>query len=118
RFAEINRAQRVAYVSTLLLLTLASLLFIAPAAQHRVLFRQDDKEALLLRSTRYARVASTVLLAALALGVYFVVEMVYPGPVAVAASVAALVVGAWLWIAVPHGLRRAAPARSDTAPVE
>ncbi|MDQ1727243.1 MAG: hypothetical protein QOK14_1288 [Frankiaceae bacterium] len=106
RFGQISNAQRLAYLGTLLLLTLASLLFIAPAAQHRVLFRQHDKEGLLLRSSRYARAATVVLLAALCLGLYFIIEMVYPGPTAIVSSLAALAVGTWLWIAVPHALVR------------
>ncbi len=106
RFGEISRPQRVAYLATLLLLTLASLLFIAPAAQHRVLFRQHDKEALLLRSSRYARAASVVLLLALSLAIYFIVDMVYRGPAAIVAAVAALATGSWLWIVVPHSLLR------------
>jgi hypothetical protein len=108
RFVEINSAQRLAYLGTLLLLTLASLLFIAPAAQHRVLFRQHDKERLLLRSSRYARAASVVLLLALGTGIFFIVEMVYSGLVAVIAAIAALGAGSWLWIVVPHALRRSA----------
>ena len=118
RFSQITQTQRAAYLATLLLLALASLLFIAPAAQHRVLFRHHDKEALLLRASRYARVATVVLLAALALGIYFIVETVYPGPMAIVAAVAVWVIGAWLWVVVPYskllpGEKAPAPATAD-----
>src|SRR5438270_13910323 len=42
------------YYVALVSAAVASVLLIAPAAQHRVLFRQRDKEALLKRSSRSA----------------------------------------------------------------
>jgi hypothetical protein len=53
-FSEVSDFQRSAYFVTLVASALASGLLIAPAAQHRVLFRQHDKENLLRRSNRYA----------------------------------------------------------------
>ena len=108
RFAGIDGDQRSAYLATLIMLTLASLLLIAPAAQHRVLFRQQDKEQLLERSNRYALAGLVVLLAALALAVFFVLHAVVRGAAAASLSAAAILPGVWWWIALPLGRRRTA----------
>lgn len=109
RFARIDGDQRSAYVLTLVLLTLASLLLIAPAAQHRVLFRQQDKEQLLQRSNRYARTGLVTLLVALALGVFFVLHVVIAGLAAVAVAGVAALPGVWWWIVLPLRHRGEAP---------
>src|SRR3954467_4756980 len=50
--ASITDFQRDVYFTALASAAVATALLIAPAAQHRVLFRQHDKEALLRRSNR------------------------------------------------------------------
>ena len=102
-------------LGTLVLLTLSSLLLIAPAAQDLVLFRQHDKEALLLRANRYARAVVTSL-AAVSLGVFLVVDVVFPGLVAVVVAAGCLLAGGWWWVALPqwrlrHGGQDALPTR-------
>src|SRR5215208_6031796 len=51
---RITDFQRTVYFVSLLSAAVASALLIAPAAQHRVRFRQKEKEALLRRSSRSA----------------------------------------------------------------
>lgn len=106
RFAQIDADQKTAYQVTLVLLTLASLLLIAPAAQHRVLFRQQDKEQLLGRSNRYARSGLAVLLVALCLAVFFVLHAVTSGPAAAVVAAVSTLPGVWWWIAFPLIRRR------------
>ena len=51
---QLTDFQRDVYFVALASAALATALLIAPAAQHRILFRQQDKEALLRRSNRSA----------------------------------------------------------------
>ena len=62
---QLTDFQRDVYFVTLLAAAVATGLLIAPAAQHRVLFRQHDKEALLRRSNRSACLGLTVLAVAI-----------------------------------------------------
>ena len=53
-FARLDSFERDVYFVTLLLVTLAAVCTIGPAAQHRVLFRRDDKAYIVLRADRLA----------------------------------------------------------------
>ena len=101
RGAELTDFQRDVYFVTLLAAAVATGLLIAPAAQHRVLFRQHDKEALLRRSNRSASVGLAVLAVAIVGAVLLVTDVVFDLTLAwiTAAVVGALL--AWWWMAVP-----------------
>ena len=107
RVAQATDFQRALYWLTLLSVAVATGLLIAPAAQHRVLFRKRDKEALLRRSSRYAYAGLLALSVAIVCAVLLVLDVLFGGPLAwiTAVGVAALLI--WLWIAVPfwHRLR-------------
>ena len=105
RGAELTDFQRDVYFVTLLAAAVATGLLIAPAAQHRVLFRQQDKEALLRRSNRSATLGLTVLAVAIVSAVLLVTDVVFDLTLAwfTAAAVAALL--AWWWLAVPFWKR-------------
>jgi hypothetical protein len=105
RGAELTDFQRDVYFVTLLAAAVATGLLIAPAAQHRVLFRQQDKEALLRRSNRSATLGLTVLAVAIVSAVLLVTDVVFDLTVAwsTAAVVGALL--AWWWLAVPFWKR-------------
>ena len=105
RGAELTDFQRDVYFVTLLAAAVATGLLIAPAAQHRVLFRQQDKEALLRRSNRSATLGLTVLALAIVGAVLLVTDVVFDLTLAwiTAAVVGALL--AWWWMAVPFWKR-------------
>ncbi|MGY1743148.1 MULTISPECIES: DUF6328 family protein [unclassified Blastococcus] len=93
--------QRDVYFVTLLAAVVATALLIAPAAQHRALFRQHDKEDLLRRSNRNAFLGLTVLAVALVSAVLLVTDVLFSlSQALVAAAVVAVLVG-WLWIGSP-----------------
>ena len=50
RFADLTPLQRDTYFATFACTALSSILLIAPSAQHRILFRQFEKEKLIRRS--------------------------------------------------------------------
>ena len=93
--------QRYVYFLTLLAVSVATGLLIAPAAQHRVLFRQHDKEGLLRRSNRSAFAGLVALAVAIVAAVLLVTDVLFSRTQAwlTAGAVGALLV--WWWIAVP-----------------
>ncbi|HEV7210327.1 MAG TPA: DUF6328 family protein [Blastococcus sp.] len=101
RAGRITDFQREVYVVTLISAALASILLIAPAAQHRVLFRQHDKEALLRRSSRSAFAGLMVLIVAISAALLLVLD-VFIGywQAWVTSSVIALLL-VWWWAVVP-----------------
>ena len=105
RGAQLTDFQRDVYFATLLAAAVATGLLIAPAAQHRVLFRQHDKEALLRRSNRSAFLGLTVLALAIVGAILLVTDVLFDLTLAwsTAAVVGALL--AWWWIAVPDWKR-------------
>jgi Family of unknown function (DUF6328) len=104
--------QRDVYFLTLVAVCVATGLLIAPAAQHRVLFRQHDKEGLLRRSSRSAYAGLLALAVAVVAAVLLVTDVLYSRTQAwvTAGAVAALL--AWWWIVVPFWQR--AHNRQDT----
>jgi hypothetical protein len=71
RFAEVTPFQKDVYFATLLMSALASALFIAPTAYHRITFRHHEKENLIKLSTNFAIAAGVLLFGGLwfALGI-------------------------------------------------
>lgn len=97
--------QRGVYFVALAAAALATALLIAPAAQHRVLFRQQDKEGLLRRSNRSAVAGLLALGLAICSALLLVVDVLFSLTLAwlTAGLLAALLV--WWWIAVPFWQR-------------
>ena len=115
-FKGIGPFERAVYVVTLLLAALAAVCLIAPSAQHRWVFRHDDKRRLVFVSNRLA-IAGLVFLALAMCGCLLLVTTNLFGAgwgatVTLLASIPFLV----LWFAIP--LRRAAVlAREQQRPV-
>jgi hypothetical protein len=102
---RITDFQRDVYFVSLLSAAVASALLIAPAAQHRVLFRQKEKEALLRRSHRSAFAGLLVLALAISSALLLVVDVLFSTTRAwlTAGAVAALIL--WWWVLVPYWQR-------------
>ena len=101
RAAKTTDFQHGVYYVALVSAAVASVLLIAPAAQHRVLFRQRDKEALLQRSSHSAFAGLMVLIVAITSAVLLVLD-VYIGRWQAWATAGALFAGlAWWWAIVP-----------------
>ncbi len=103
---RVTLAERRVFFATFLCTAIATALLIAPSAQHRILWRAQDKEALLRRANVLA-IGGTVFLALAVTGaVWVVTDVIYEqGPTALAtAGIAGLL--AWAWFAAPL-IRRA-----------
>jgi hypothetical protein len=103
---ELTDFQKDLYFVALLAAAVATVLLIAPAAQHRVLFRQKDKEQLLRRSNGYAFAGLVVLGVAICTAILLVVDVLFTSTAAwIAAGVVAVLLVA-IWLAVPYWRRR------------
>jgi hypothetical protein len=99
--AQITDFQRGVYFVALAAAALATALLIAPAAQHRILFRQHDKETLLRRSNVSALAGLFALAVAICSALLLVVDVLFSMTLAwVTAGTLALLLG-WWWLAFP-----------------
>jgi energy-converting hydrogenase Eha subunit A len=103
--SQITDFQRGVYYIALAAAALATALLIAPAAQHRILFRQQDKENLLRRSNRSAIAGLIALGVAICSALLLVVDVLFSATLAwvTAGALAALLT--WWWLAVPIWMR-------------
>ena len=97
--------QRDVYFVALVAAALATVLLIAPAAQHRVLFRQAEKEHLLHRSNRSAFLGLMALAVAITAAVLLVVDVLFNRTLAWWTAGALAVALAWWWVVVPFWKR-------------
>jgi predicted MFS family arabinose efflux permease len=106
RLVTLNDGERAIYFTAVGLTSLAIVLLMAPGVQHRMRFREHDKEALLQSSNRLVLIASVVVGAAISAVLFLLAEYLY-GLVAGCVTTAALVVAIGvLWYALPWRRRR------------
>jgi len=114
-FGDLDRTDRYVYFVTLVSTAVASVLFMAPAAHHRLRFREGDKDHILRKGNREA-IAGTVAASLAFTGVlYLVTERIFTTPAAIVVSVAFFAFTAWRWWGVAllrtvRERRRRAPA--------
>jgi len=106
RFTDVTVFQRDVYYGTLLMSALSIVLLIAPAAQHRVLFRKADKEPMLFRSNKYAITGLLCLGVALSGAILLVTSYLFNGVLAVITASVAIVMILAFWVVVPLLRRR------------
>jgi hypothetical protein len=101
RFEELTQNQVYVYFSALLCAAVAIVLLIAPTANHRLLWRRGDKEALLVAANRTAIAATVFLAAGMAASVYLITDFLFgqPATALVTAALGALFV--WFWYGQP-----------------
>jgi Trk-type K+ transport system membrane component len=98
---RMDEFQRDVYVVALVSAAVTTALLIAPAAQHRVLFRQKEKEALLHRSNRSAFAGLVVLALAISSAVLLVVDVLFSRTQAWVTTGAVAGLLLWWWLLVP-----------------
>ncbi len=103
-FEHVGNFERTVYFATLILAALAAVCTIAPSAEHRFLFRHDDKQYLVFSSNRVVIVGLAFLALAMCGSLLLVTTKLF----GVTAGIVTAIVGAspfaLLWFAVP--LRR------------
>jgi hypothetical protein len=108
RFAETTSEDQAVYTVALLLSALAAALLIAPSMYHRLNFRRGRKEQMLFDANKLTVAGMICTALGVACCVYLVVDVVYGGTAALAATAASLVVFGTFWLGLPL-LRRGDP---------
>jgi Kef-type K+ transport system membrane component KefB len=105
RYESIDASQRRVYFAAVLAAAVSSLLLIAPAANHRLLFREGVKEAMLRAANRVAIAGFVMLALGIGLALYLVTTMVYTTDVAIAVSIGVGLLTAFAWFVFPRLLK-------------
>ncbi len=103
-FSEITPFQERVYFATLLCTAISAVLLISPTAYHRLNFRQQNKEELVLVSNRLAIAGMVFLALAMTGAIMLITDVLFSGVVTVVFSIAAATLFAVFWGALP--LRR------------
>ena len=115
-FSGIGSFERTVYFVTLILAALSAACTIAPSAQHRFLFRQDDKAHLVFVSNRIVIVGLAFLALAMCGAVLLVATKLFGVTAGVITVVLAAIPFAVLWFAMPLLRRRAERGRVRERP--
>jgi hypothetical protein len=103
RFTEVTPFQKDIYFATLLMSALASALFIAPTAYHRITFRRHEKEHLIMLSTRFAIAGLAALALAMCGAILLVTDVLFDATAVLVASAGSVVLFGGLWFALGIG---------------
>ncbi|MEU6712128.1 DUF6328 family protein [Nonomuraea sp. NPDC046802] len=100
-FTRLDAADRWLYYAALVSAAIASICYIAPTAQHRVLFRQGRKETLVRRSNLYGLLGALALAVSMTTAAMLVIDYLFD--VALASITAGLLalVALWTWFGQP-----------------
>jgi Family of unknown function (DUF6328) len=105
RFSEVTAFQEKVYFATLLCTGAASVLLIAPAARHRIQFRQDDKAYVVFTASRLA-IAGLAFLGIAMVGVILLVsDFLFSAAAAIVCTGVVAAILAWAWFGSPLSRR-------------
>ncbi|MGH3128395.1 MAG: DUF6328 family protein [Gaiellaceae bacterium] len=97
QFGDLDDVERYVYYGTLVSTAAALVLFMAPAAHHRLRFREGDKDYMLRKANREAIVGTAASALALTGVLYLVSQRVFGTTEAIVASVVFFAFAAWRW---------------------
>ncbi len=103
-FSEITPFQERVYFATLLCTAISAALLISPTAYHRLNFRQQNKEELVLVSNRLAIAGMIFLALAMTGAIMLITDVLFTAAATIGFSAAAVTLFAVFWGALP--LRR------------
>lgn len=101
-FDKLDSVGRRLFFGSLVAATIASICFIAPAAQHRVLFRHGLKEELVHRSNRYGIWGTVALALSMSAACAVVVRAFWSHWLSIGLGGAVLLLCAWTWLGQPY----------------
>ncbi len=105
-FNEVSKFGEGVYFFTLLATAVATVLLIAPTVHHRLAFRQQDKEFLVVSANRLMLAGLGVLALAIVGAMVLVTDYLFSSGVTVAATVGVALVFLVVWLAIPLTRRR------------
>jgi hypothetical protein len=107
RFAAATGLQRQVYFAALLLTAVAAVCLIAPSVHHRIQFRLQAKEDVVMIGNRLAIIGLTLLALAMTCVVFLVTDFLFDFSAAGITTGAIAAAFAGIWYAIPIGRRRA-----------
>jgi hypothetical protein len=105
-FTKVAGTDRWLFYVALIGAALASMFFIAPVAQHRILFRQGLKETLVKRSNLYGLIGTVALAISITAASSLVVNYLFNSALAVGTAAGVALLASWLWFIEPALDRR------------
>lgn len=100
-FTRVGDGDRRAFYVALVGAAVASVFYIAPVAQHRVLFRQGMKEGLVKRANLYGLIGTLALTVSITAATLLVVGHLFDGPLPLITAAGTAALAAWLWFIEP-----------------
>lgn len=100
-FAKVAKADRWMYYVALIGAAVASMFFIAPVAQHRILFRKGFKETLVKRANLYGLLGTVALAVSMTAATLMVTRYLFSGPLPLITGAGAALLASWLWFIEP-----------------
>ena len=101
RFLELTASQRAFYFTTFVGTTIATGLFMAPTAYHRIRFREGDKERMLQTANRFAIVGIAFLTLSVTMAVVLTADLLFGLATAVLIGLGTFAFLVWVWFAIP-----------------
>jgi hypothetical protein len=116
-YDHVAAADRWVFYLALVGSAVASVFFIAPVAQHRILFRHGSKEALVRRSNLYGIIGTLALAVSMTAATMLVVNYLFNNLLAFITTSGLGLLASWLWFGEPMltRIRDPASARRDEA---
>ena len=99
-FTKVTSTQKAVYFAAFLFTALATAFLIAPTSYHRLRWRAQDKEQMLVTSNKLSIAGTAALALAIACVVYFITDFLYSSWSAIVTGVMSLIF-AWLWYGLP-----------------
>jgi Flp pilus assembly protein TadB len=103
-YSRLDPSERRVYFAAVIATAISSLLLIAPAANHRLLFREGTKERLLHAANRVVIAGLFMLAVGIGLALYLVSTVVYGTTVAVVTSALVATLTVFTWFVFPRVL--------------
>jgi hypothetical protein len=101
RFPQITNFQQTIYFITLLLATGATGFLIAPTVHHRIQFRQQDKERIVMTANRFTIVGMGLLASAMTGAILLITDVLYRSTTVAIVAAAVAVMFIVLWYVIP-----------------
>jgi len=101
RFDTLTGSEKALFLTALVCAALASALLISPSVFHRILFREHDKEWMILTANRLAMTGTVFLAVTMTCALFLVSEMIYGSKVAAVATAVLGLVFVVVWYVVP-----------------
>ena len=105
RFDRLTDGQQALYLATLTTAAVASALLIAPSAFHRILFRERDKEWMIVVANGLAIAGTAFLATAICCALFLITDFLYGSVLAASIAAGAGLLYATMWYIVPLSRR-------------